>query len=55
MKKMITFLVLIISGSLAWAQPSFVVTVDTFDEQLSPYGSWLALPGYGRVWQPGLE
>ena len=55
MKRLITLLALIVSGSVAWAQPSFVVTVDAFDSQLSPYGSWLELPGFGRVWQPGLE
>ena len=29
-----------------------VVTVETFDNALSPYGTWFDLPGYGRVWQP---
>lgn len=29
-----------------------VVTVETFDNYLSPYGTWMNLPGYGRVWQP---
>lgn len=29
-----------------------VVTVETFDSALSPYGNWMYLPGYGRVWQP---
>lgn len=26
-----------------------------FDPYLSPYGTWIVLPGYGRVWQPAVQ
>ncbi|MDP1828119.1 MAG: hypothetical protein Q8L48_32890 [Archangium sp.] len=58
MKRLLVVLALALPGSLAWAQPvsvSVVVQGDTFDERLSPYGSWLVIPGYGRVWQPANE
>lgn len=35
--------------------PPVVVAVTTFDAHLAPYGAWLVLPGYGRVWQPALH
>ncbi|MBN2161848.1 MAG: hypothetical protein JXR25_06505 [Pontiellaceae bacterium] len=28
------------------------VAVDTFYDALSPYGSWIEVDGYGRVWRP---
>ena len=28
------------------------VTVNYFYDTLSPYGSWVAVPGYGRCWRP---
>ena len=28
------------------------VTVNYFNETLSPYGNWVLVPGYGRCWQP---
>jgi hypothetical protein len=28
------------------------VTFDTFYEPLSPYGEWVSVPSYGRVWRP---
>lgn len=33
---------------------SAAVTLETFDSALSPYGSWVSIPGYGRVWQPSM-
>ena len=58
MKRLITLIVLVLSGSIVSAQPrppNVVVTFDTFDDRLSPYGAWLVLPGHGRVWQPAME
>jgi hypothetical protein len=28
------------------------VSFDYFQQQLSPYGSWINVPGYGECWQP---
>jgi hypothetical protein len=28
------------------------VTVDSFNDALSPYGSWIVVNGYGRCWRP---
>jgi uncharacterized protein DUF6600 len=35
------------------AQP--VINFDYFQGQLSPYGSWVDVPGYGQCWQPSVE
>jgi len=32
------------------AQPA--VSLDSFQAQLTPYGSWIQVPGYGLCWQP---
>jgi hypothetical protein len=32
--------------------PSAPVTVEYFNETLSPYGSWVNVDGYGRCWRP---
>jgi hypothetical protein len=32
-----------------------VVNFDYFQGQLSPYGSWVDVPGYGQCWQPSVE
>ncbi len=32
--------------------PQTEVTYSTFHTSLSPYGTWIDLEGYGRVWQP---
>jgi hypothetical protein len=32
--------------------PSARVTVVTFYDALSPYGDWIFVPGFGRVWRP---
>ena len=34
------------------ASPSVGVSVGQFDPYLDPYGAWLTVSGYGRVWQP---
>ena len=34
------------------AAPPTVVTVNYFQETLSPYGSWVEVEGYGRCWRP---
>lgn len=36
----------------AAAPPQTNVTYATFYEGLAPYGTWIELEGYGRVWQP---
>ncbi len=33
-------------------QPATQVTYNTFYSSLAPYGNWIELEGYGRVWQP---
>jgi len=42
--------------AVAPAQALPVVSTDasyqTFYDDLSPYGAWIAMPGYGYVWQP---
>ena len=58
MKRLLAVLVMVLSGTLVSAQPmppNVEVRLDTFDDRLSPYGAWMVLPGYGRVWQPGEE
>ncbi|MGD1020119.1 MAG: DUF6600 domain-containing protein [Verrucomicrobiia bacterium] len=32
--------------------PEPTVNFDYFQQQLSPYGSWINVPGYGQCWQP---
>jgi len=32
--------------------PEPAVSFDYFQEQLSPYGTWVNIPGYGQCWQP---
>jgi hypothetical protein len=32
--------------------PEPVASFDYFQQQLSPYGSWINVPGYGDCWQP---
>ena len=32
--------------------PEPAVSFDYFQQQLSPYGSWVNVPGYGACWQP---
>ncbi len=34
-------------------RPSPIV-VESWDPYLDPYGTWVMLPGYGRVWQPSV-
>lgn len=34
------------------AQPQVEVTTTDFYDELSPYGSWIEVEGYGRCWQP---
>ena len=36
------------------APPTETVTTAYFEEQLSPYGSWVEIPEYGRCWQPAV-
>jgi hypothetical protein len=39
----------------ASAAPSPQIDMNYFQAQLTPYGSWVDLPGYGPVWRPGVE
>ncbi len=32
-----------------------MINFDYFQGQLSPYGSWVDVPGYGQCWQPSVE
>ncbi len=34
------------------AAPAAPVTVDYFNDTLTPYGSWVEVEGYGRCWRP---
>lgn len=59
MKFFIALTALLIAGCLAPARagysigsPSVGVSVGQFDPYLDPYGAWLTVQGYGRVWQP---
>jgi hypothetical protein len=35
--------------------PPPVPTMDYFQSQLAPYGTWVNLPGYGLCWQPAVD
>ncbi|MFL5301926.1 MAG: DUF6600 domain-containing protein [Anaeromyxobacteraceae bacterium] len=39
-----------VSGDLS--NPGGSVTFDTFHDGLAPYGEWVTVSGYGRVWRP---
>jgi hypothetical protein len=57
MKKILIVLFLIIaSGSIAEAHRHghrhFTITVQTFYDELSPFGDWIYSPDYGYVWRP---
>ena len=34
------------------AQPGFSIPVESFYDELGPYGQWMQYPGYDYVWQP---
>jgi Family of unknown function (DUF6600) len=36
----------------ASARAEVVVSIDVFQQELSPYGQWATVPGYGEVWYP---
>jgi hypothetical protein len=38
--------------SVDLANPSASVTFETFRDGLAPYGEWVTVNGYGRVWRP---
>jgi hypothetical protein len=38
--------------SVDMAVPETSVSFDTFESGLSPYGSWVSVGAYGRVWRP---
>jgi hypothetical protein len=38
--------------SVDLATPGASVTFDTFHDGLAPYGEWITVSGYGRVWRP---
>ena len=41
-----------VSETAETAPPPVPVTVNYFNDQLTPYGSWVELEGYGRCWRP---
>jgi len=38
----------------ALAAPAPAATLDSYQAQLSPYGTWIQVPGYGLCWQPAV-
>jgi hypothetical protein len=40
------------TASVAAPAPEPAVSFDYFQQQLSPYGLWINVPGYGECWQP---
>ena len=40
------------SAAAPLAPPATEITVNTFNETLTPYGSWVEVEGYGRCWRP---
>jgi hypothetical protein len=38
--------------NVSTAQPPAEVTMNYFNDTLSPYGSWVEVDGYGRCWRP---
>lgn len=45
---------LVFSMPAAKAQPGATVTMQTFYDELSPYGEWINDPSYGYVWRPDM-
>src|SRR5262249_46068580 len=41
-----------VTAGRAVAQPSIGVSVEVFDRTLSPYGEWVVVGRFGRVWRP---
>ena len=41
-----------VSDAPETAPPPVPVTVNDFNNQLTPYGNWVELEGYGRCWRP---
>lgn len=53
--RLLAFWVLVLSGSVlssASAQPGVRVPVQSFYDELAPYGRWMNNPQYGQVWVP---
>ncbi|MDP2342369.1 MAG: hypothetical protein Q8O67_15545 [Deltaproteobacteria bacterium] len=42
-------------GEVAYEEEVGIVDDSDFYEPLAPYGSWVAYPGYGRVWRPSVS
>ena len=52
------FLILIMNASSTKAQSEDYeddVSMETFYEELAPYGAWIEDPQYGRVWRPDVD
>ena len=43
-----------VGAAVAYEQDVGIVDESDFYEPLSPYGTWVAYPGYGRVWRPSV-
>lgn len=54
--RLIALFVLILTGvslsERAVAQPGVSVPIETFYDELAPYGQWIQYPAYGYVWSP---
>ncbi|MEI8280226.1 MAG: DUF6600 domain-containing protein, partial [Bacteroidota bacterium] len=49
------FLIVVTSPSKVQAQPGNDVPVETFYDELAPYGQWISDPQYGYVWSPYVD
>lgn len=60
MKKIVLVLLLVIAASTyteahRHGHRHFSISIQTFYDELSPYGDWLYTPDYGYVWKPFFE
>lgn len=62
MRRVFTAFAIVLAGCVVRVPPPVVapppvvtVSIDTFGPHLDPYGEWMVVPGYGRVWQPSVR
>lgn len=60
MKRVFTAFAIVLAGCVVRVPPPappppVTVTIDAFGPRLDPYGTWMVLAGYGRVWQPSVR
>lgn len=46
---------LAMTSNAAKAQPGYAISMQTFYDELSPYGQWIYDPNYGYVWAPDVD